>query len=212
MVQKASPAEKERSPQAALVCGQAFQRLAERLFPSIWAVRGTPLHAISDEMGDVVACATNLGLAIELYLKGLLARRGLEVPKVHDLAALFDALPEPERTYIEILFMDQMPDTLRILNGRSWSFTLAKGAEETPQWDQSYRSLALPDLLARSKDLFQSWRYVFEFSLPAGNSYQFHQFEFIPLRCAAEAIRVELVAQLMESGDMPVPDLPPAES
>jgi hypothetical protein len=53
-------------------------------------------------------------------------------------------------------------------------------------------SPALSDLLERSKDLFQSWRYVFEFSQPEGSSYQFHEFEYGMLRCAAEVLRVEL--------------------
>ena len=61
--------EKERDSQAALVCGGAFQRIAEEIIPRIAAIKGEPLQDMSNELGDLVACATNLGFAIELYLK-----------------------------------------------------------------------------------------------------------------------------------------------
>jgi hypothetical protein len=203
-----SAEKKVRNSQEALVCGEAFQRLAEKLMPAIWIVREGSCRVMPDEMGDLVACATNLAFALELYLKALLTHLNLPVPRVHDLRVLYDAIPRTIRTLIESIYDAALPDEVRRLGGHV-SFTFAKGSPEEPQWDDYKVSLALPDLLARSKDLFQSWRYVFEFSQPEGTAYQFHKFEYGFLRCAAEVLRVEVTVRLHESGERPLPN-PPA--
>jgi len=163
---------------------------------------------MSDEMGDLVACATNLAFALELYLKALLAHLGLAIPHRHDLRDLYGELPDAVRATIESVYDAALPDEVRRLGGHV-SFTFAKGSPEEPRWDDYKVSLALPDLLARSNDLFQSWRYVFEFSQPEGSAYQFHQFEHGLLRCAAEVLRVEVTVRLHESGERTLPN-PPA--
>ncbi len=208
---KTSAAKKVRNSQEALVCGEAFQRLAEKLIPAVWTVKEGCSHVMPDEMGDVVACATNLGFAVELYLKGLLIQMGLDVPMDHNLRNLYGAIPQSVRTLIESIYDKTLPDELQRL-GDHVSFTIAKGPLEVPQWNDYRVPLALPDLLERSKDLFVSWRYVFEFSQPETSSYQFHQFEYGLLRCAAEVLRVELTVRLHEAGERPLPNPLPGES
>ena len=152
---KRSAAKKERDSQAALVCGEAFQRLAEEFIPRIGAIKEKSSQVMSNELGDLVACATNLGFAIELYLKALLTQLDLPVPQVHDLRTLYDGIPQPVRAIIESVYDTALPDEVRQLRGRE-SFTLAKGPLEEPLRDDYTKvSLALPDLLARSRDLFQ---------------------------------------------------------
>lgn len=205
---KGSAAKETRGSQDALVCAEAFQKLAEELLPRIGTVKQGSSHVMPNEMGDVVVCATNLAFALELYLKGLLTQLDLAVPPVHNLRVLYDAVPQPDRTLIEGVYDAALPDEVRRLRGHV-SFTCAKGSPEEPRWDDYKVSLALPDLLERSKDLFQSWRYIFEFSLPEGSSYQFHQFEYGLLRCAAEVLRVDLTVRLHETGERPSQILPP---
>jgi len=84
---KRSETKKERDARAALVCGEAFQRLAAGFIPRIGVIKETSAQAMSNELGDLVACATNLGFAIELYLKALLTQLDLPVPKSHNLLA-----------------------------------------------------------------------------------------------------------------------------
>lgn len=194
------------------MCGEAFQRLAEEFIPRIGVIKEESFQAMSNELGDLVACATNLGFAIELYLKALLTQLDLPVPQVHDLRTLYDAIPQPVRALLESVYDTALPDEVRQLRGRV-SFTLAKGPPEEPRWDDHTKiSLALPDLLARSRDLFQSWRYVFEFSPPKDSPYQFHQFEYGLLRCAAEAMRVEITIRLHGTGELPPPNPSAGES
>jgi hypothetical protein len=197
---KRSVAKKERSSQAALVCGEAFQGLAQEFIPKIGAIKEKSSQAMSNELGNLVACATNIGFAIELYLKALLTQQNLPVPHVHDLRTLYDAIPQPVRELIESVYDTALPDQVRQLYGRV-SFTIAKGPLKEPPWDDHAKvSVALPDVLARSKDIFQSWRYIFEFTQPEDSPYQFHQFEYGLLWCAAEAIRVEVAIRFHRTG------------
>jgi HEPN domain-containing protein len=201
---KRSAAEKERDSQAALVCGEAFQRLAKEFISKIGAIKEKSSQDMSNELGDLVACATNLGFAIELYLKALLTQLDLPVPQVHDLRALYDSIPQQVKDIIESVYDTSLPEQVRQLYGRV-SITLAKGPLEEPQWDDYKASLALPDLLARSRDLFQSWRYIFEFTQPEDRPYQFHKFEYGLLWCAAEAMRIEVMIRLQGTGEAPPP-------
>ncbi len=206
-VQIPKAARKVRNAQEALACGEAFQRLAERLLPDIWKVEEGSHHLMPDEMGDVVSCATNLAFGVELYLKGLLTHLGLDVPTSHNLRGLYDALPQSVRALIESIFDKALPGEVQRLGGRV-SFSFAKGPLKEPCWNDYKVSLALPDMLKRSKDLFVSWRYVFEFSPSGGSLYQFRQFEYGLLRCAAEVLRVELTARLHETGEGALPSPP----
>ncbi|MFZ2147987.1 MAG: hypothetical protein WAV28_12265 [Sedimentisphaerales bacterium] len=213
---KMSKAKKERDSQAALVCGEAFQRLSKEFISRIGAIKEKSSQAMSNELGDMVVCATNLGFAIELYLKALLTQFDLPVPQVHDLRALYDMIPQPVRAIIESVYDTALPEQARQLYGRV-SITLAKspieGPIEEPLWDDySKVSSALPDVLARSRDLFQSWRYIFEFTQPEDSPYQFHQFDYGLLWCAAEAIRVEITIRLQGTGEAPIPSTPAGES
>jgi hypothetical protein len=183
--------------QAALKCGEAFQRSAKIFIPRIGLIREKSSQNFSNQLGNLVACATNLAFAIELYLKALLMLLDLEVPHSHNLHFLYDKIPQPVRKVIESTYDINLPEQVLLLHGRV-SFTLAKGPLEKPQWNDSKESLALPDTLARSKDLFQSWRYIFEFHQPNDSSYQFHKFEYGLLWCAAEAIRVEVKVRLSQ--------------
>jgi hypothetical protein len=192
---KGSTGKKVRDCQAALVCGGAFQRLAEELIPRIGVIDPGPSGSMSDELAGVVACATNLAFAIELYLKALLTQLDLGVPPTHDLRHLYEEIPRSVREVIESVYNMALPDEVRRLGGRV-SVTVAKGPLEEPQWNDYKVSMALADVLSRSRDLFQSWRYVFEFSEPEHSPYQYHKFEYGALRCAAEVLRVEVTARL----------------
>ena len=199
---KGSTAKKERDSQTALVCAEAFQRLSKEFIPKIGAIKEKSSQVMSNELGDLVACTTNLGFAIELYLKALLIQLDLPVPQGregHDLRVLYDKIPLPVRSIIEEVYNTKWSEQASQLCGRV-SITLAKGPMENPRWDNYEVSPALPDVLARARNLFPSWRYIFEFTQSEDSPYQFHQFEYGLLWCAAEAIRVEVAIRLHRTG------------
>ncbi len=190
----------------ALVSAQAFQRLAEVFIDRI-AVEVKEAAYHSDhwptQLGDLVACATNLAFAIELYLKALLTHLELPVPQHHDLRALYDAIPESVGREIELNYLACLQPHVR--SRRSLSITLAKGPQGEPTWDDRTKtSPALPDLLQRSRNLFQSWRYISEFTQPQDSPYQFHKFEYVPLLCAARAMNAIINELLGGAGSVPL--------
>jgi len=124
--------EKQLSPQAALKCGEAFQTVARRFISGIRSIHAESSHDFSEELGNVVACAANLGFAIELYLKALLTQLELPVPQTHNLRVLFDALPQQVRELIETTYDEAMPDQVRELGGHV-SVTIAKGPLQEPR-------------------------------------------------------------------------------
>ena len=106
--------------------------------------------------------------------------------------------PELGKSLVEL----GMVHEVQVEDGRV-SFTLSRGPgqpEEPLRCDYTKISLSLQDLLARSRDLFQCWRYVFEYNPPKESPYQFHQFEYGLLRCAAEVMRVEIRTRLEGNG------------
>lgn len=202
-MKKSSKTQKQLSSQAALVCGEAFQKVAESIIPRIRSLQEESSQNFSEELGDLVACAANLGFAIELYLKALLTQLELPVPQTHNLRTLFDAIPQQVRELIESTYDSAMPDQIRRMGGYV-SVTIAKGSPQEPRWnDYAGVPLSLLDVLTRSKDLFPSWRYVFEFTQDLDSRYQFHEFEYGLLWCAAEAIRVETTVRLNRAGEAP---------
>ncbi len=202
-MKKRSETMKQLSPQAALKCGEAFQTVARRIIPGIRSIQAHSSRDFSEELGNVVACAANLGFAIELYLKALLTQLELPVPQTHNLRVLFDAILQQVRELIESTYDAAMPDQVRELGGHV-SVTIAKGPLQEPRWrDNAGVPVSLPQVLERSKDLFPSWRYVFEFTQNLESPYQFHEFEYGLLWCAAEAIRVETTVRLNSAGGIP---------
>ena len=135
----------------------------------------------------------------------------LPVPHVHYLDDLYDKIPSQVRALIEDVYNTKWPEQARQLCGRI-SFTVAKGPQKEPRWESYRPSLALPDLLSRSRDLFHSWRYIFEFTQPKDSPYQFHQFEYGLLWCAAEAIRIEVTVRLRGTGGASARDSAAGES
>lgn len=203
-VPKRTAARQKRDTQTALVCGEAFQRLATQFIPRIPGIKEGHSRIASSELGDLAACATNLAFAIELYLKALLTLLGLPVPLNHDPRALYDGIPEPVRNLIEQTYDAFWPDQLGEWSHVSVSLARGLGEPSLPTWDDRARSSAsLPGLLERSRDLFQTWRYLFEFRQPEDRPHELRHFEYGHLWCAAEAIRAEVTVRLSEARPTP---------
>lgn len=193
---------KERDAKLAFVCGEAFQRQAGEIIPRISAIKEGSEQSLSNELGDVVVCATNLAFALELFIKAILVHLDLEVPEMHDLSALYKRIPDQVKAIIEDTYHAKLPEQLRALPYHRFTFATWKRPLAGPHFDDKTRlSSSLPDLLARSSNLFQSWRYLFEFSQPDDNPYQYHLFEYALLWCATEAVRVEVKVRFDQLAD-----------
>jgi hypothetical protein len=141
-------------------------------------------------LGELVCCATNLGFSLELYLKALLVQLGEAYPHQHDPSKLYAMLPVKVRQSIERKYNEYMKS---VPAGVHVSITIAKGPVAPPTWsDYSKESKDLASVLYRSRDVFRSWRYLFEVRLEGEGTYEIHEFEYRLLHLACKALRAQL--------------------
>jgi hypothetical protein len=195
-----SPPKRVRDTNAALVCAEAFQRVAVPFLPTIAHDVEEGTQSTPRDIGDLVVAAANLAFAVELYIKTLLAELQINVPRGHDLGKLYAEIPQSVRDEIEKSYATWRKDWY----GRRASVTIAKGPAKQPKWDD-YRSKSndLGAVLDRSGDVFSSWRYIYEFTGPDQGNYQFHHFEYGLLLCACRAIRAAINDRLQNSPPEP---------
>ena len=173
---------------AALDSADTFYALGTYFLPRVTpeipegTFRGAP-----PGLGEMVGSATNLSFALELYIKALLIRLRLPVPHRHNLRTLYGGLPGRTRREIERrydAFLRTVPKHIPA------AISIAKGPATAPGWgDYSRVGHDLTSVLRRSHDTFDSWRYIFEYKPPPGVKYQSHQFEYLLLTLACQAIK-----------------------
>ena len=192
--------------QIALVCADSFLRTAQS-FIEMGKIRCElpegPIGTYGPAFGDLAVCATNLAFALEIYLKCLRTQVGLPVrPQAsgHDLWALYKDLPPQIKREIEKRYEREIEKryerarTHPNLAYASITFALSK-RPGTPIWsDFSKKSMRLGNVLERSKNVFVTWRYVFEFrKAEDDDSHQLHEFEYLLLLLACVAINAVIL-------------------
>jgi len=173
-------------PRLAYRSAQAFSALARHWSaPEPANLENSGLQSL----GAAVASATNTGLAIELYLKTLHGVLG-GIPRGHDLVALFDRLPpaariQTERLYEEALrnLPDGMPRALTVASA-------TRGQAGTPEGKPPAPDASLRALLARSADIFVTWRYFHEQDSSLG--FRYFTYEYDALWAAASALELAI--------------------
>jgi hypothetical protein len=174
----------------ALVCADSFLKTAQS-FIDIKRINSDlpegPIGAYGPAFGDLAVCATNLAFALEIYLKCLRAQLGLGQARGHDLWELYCGLPSDIKSEIESRYergrTNPSPAYAYI------SFALTQRPDKPIWQDLGLASMNLEDVLKRSKDVFVSWRYVFEFrNAEDKNSHQVHTFEYLLLLLGCVAI------------------------
>lgn len=177
-------------------CAESFQKTGELFIDSIRQryPEGSSLKPPSG-LGELVCCATNLGFGLELYLKALLVKLGEEYPRQHDLSKLYAMLPVEVKESVERVYEGYLKS---VPAGVHASITVAKGPRVPPKWpDYVKEPKDLTSVLYRSRDLFRSWRYLFEIKLGDEGSYEVHEFEYRLLQFACKALRTQLKPKRM---------------
>lgn len=181
------------SPRAILDSADAFYRLASHYIDRI-PTDLAAAKAFADNFGDLVASATNLILAAELYLKTFLAAGNFPVPTTHDLVDLFDRLRDDWRNKIEAAYEARRS----ALDQRATStLTLYAQLGDQPDLDKRVapalpldQRLAL--LLERNRTAFEMWRYVHEEM--KSESVTAFSYEFRALKVFCDLLREILIA------------------
>src|SRR5450830_797683 len=113
-------------------------------------------------LANIGASATNRILAAELYLKALLVAIPSEFPATHDLVWLFETLPTEAQqqlvdAYDALIAIGKDVDMNWSLDVVFQNGTVPLGRPPSLLFDE-----ALPALLARNKNGFSQWRYLFQ--------------------------------------------------
>ena len=93
--------EKIYSPDIALKAADAFRSHSQIFIGSLGNSLDRAAQHAAQNLGDFIASATMLSLALELYLKALRATINITIPETHDLWALYKKLPQELKKSIE---------------------------------------------------------------------------------------------------------------
>ena len=153
------------------------------------------------DIGGLIASATTLALAVELYIKGLRVLTRMPVARTHQLWSLYKQLPRDLKLAIEADYQSQTPprkDATVTLEVALHSVGPAP-KEELAQLDDGKNTVERPDnslpaVLRRCSDAFQTWRYLHEGGPPG--SITIYRYEFHYLDVAADSLRCHLVTGL----------------
>jgi hypothetical protein len=178
---------------AAVLAGDAFLRHANEFIQFASGGLEAANNKAAANLGELIASATLLPLAIEIYLKALLLKHGKPAPKTHELATLFKNLPNDlQRSSIAKY------EALRKVEGAGVAtFEIQISSRRhtpKPNWrddvSQNPTDYSLAAVLQRSSSAFVSWRYLFA-SNPQADTHAY-SYEFLRLSFAAQCFRVQL--------------------
>lgn len=100
---------------AAILAGDAFVAHSEafiHMLPSDLEEMG---HVAAQNLGRMIASATDLALGIELYLKALRLAIDLPIRRIHSLSALYLDIPKTTKEAIEDLYEKSKPTVTPVI-------------------------------------------------------------------------------------------------
>ena len=179
----------------ALVAADAFYTHSRSFIPEIGPDINVAHQKAAQNLGGLIASATMLALAVELYLKAIRIVTGLSVSETHDLWSLYKSLPQNLKISIEALFGALLPrDTSKTaeLEVAVW---VGKAPSHSPDgWDEKSphsKDVSVKAVLRRSSNAFITWRYLHEGGVPG--QYMVYRYEFIRLELIAQSLRKHIV-------------------
>lgn len=179
----------------ALHSADAFRALSRPFLDFVGTDMNICHERAVQNMGAMIASATSLALSVELYLKALRLLHGIKASHTHDLLALFDGLPETLRASIDRVYTQIPSNPVGVASSLILGVILGQKKEIPPSVppkrppDNSIRAV-----LERSKDAFQTWRYMHEQG-ELETSVEF-VYEFHNLGRIAEAIRSHIAPSI----------------
>jgi len=181
-----------RDPKLALDSADSFRSLAGRFVSSIrMHVNYAWQDALAD-LGGLVASATNLTLAVEIYLKTLYILLGLQVPHTHNLLRLFSGLPSEVQEALTHDYDAQECPSPEIACGITLQLSTSPLTSDDPHPEER-PDHSLVAILGRNKDAFETWRYLYE---RADQRVSTFEYEFRWLDNAAAVFRARALSLL----------------
>jgi hypothetical protein len=200
LIMRSKNASKSQDPKVAIVTADAFRKHALIFVNDISG--SNELVTVRDkaavQLGELIASATEMSFAIELYLKALWIRCGRPVPDEHNLWSLFKNRPVKSlrdsiaATYTEQLNRKMKAGQVAGINLRI-SVTGTMNGENTDDGGNDavdkprMIDVTLKRLLKDCSNAFITWRYLYEKATPG--KYLIITYPFQRLNTAAEILR-----------------------
>lgn len=168
--------------------GNAYFELARPLLASLTRDLDPKAPPVVDA-SLVFSSATNIALALELYLKAIQIGLRMHPPETHDLWDLYKRLPVNTKASLESAFNAKRAALSPTANCEM-QICIQRGPESAPPDEfprDASKSNDLRALLKRSRRMFVAWRYVYESVAPM-QTYAFFTFEHAHLRLACETL------------------------
>lgn len=173
----------------ALLSGDAFFRLAQEFLAKTEPDFQTAGHRAAMNLGELVASATNLALAIEIYLKALLLFNGIPAPKTHELTDLYSKLPGHVRLRLEQLYEELLAAEKEEGQTAAFAVHVTETSASKPNFNASAKGQdkSVRGVLLRCENAFVTWRYLFAHSITKDSTPL--TYEFLCMVIVAKATR-----------------------
>lgn len=173
---------------AAVLSGDAFYRIAQAFVTHAAPDFKTAHVRATENLGELIASATNLAISIEIYLKALLLLHGQPAPKSHELPDLFAKLPSHVRVDVERAYV-RLGAAGGYEGAAAFAVHVARKGAPPPDFGQAPKSQdnGLKPVLQRGANAFVTWRYLFAHGLTQPSAPL--TYEFLRLGFAAKALR-----------------------
>ena len=181
----------------AVVSADALRAHAHIFIAFVGSDMETAHHRAAQHIGGLVASATELSLAVELYFKAIWMRLGLRVPETHHLWSLFKDLPDSSLKASITKSYDQLnastrDDVVSLIMAISVGHFDEAQLEKADKLEESKQhQTGIKDVLVRSSNAFQTWRYLFEQG--RSGEVRFLEYEFARIDMVAAAARAHAV-------------------
>jgi len=181
----------------ALVVADSFRTLSDAFIHRIGDDLNEAPQRVSSDIGGLVASATTLALALELYLKALSILANLRVPETHHLWTLYKRLPndlmqsvEAQYNHINSSFRPEKVVEHILRLGVSTKPDEIPDDNDDTGWPNT-SNVDLKSVLVRSSDAFVTWRYLHESGRKGKMIY--HPYEFRRLGLICDVVRRHVV-------------------
>lgn len=149
----------------ALNAARGFTTLAQDYFRELPGAQSQASPFIARTRGAFTAAATNIALAVEIYLKAAAIVHQIDVLHAHDLRQLFERLPDTSRVEIEKCYQDEESKLGEGVCGIEIAVTATPVPPSAGDLARAQRSLLkvtdVRSLLSAESDAFVTWRYFF---------------------------------------------------
>lgn len=169
----------------------AFRECSRPFCEKVGSIPPNQVRQVEDkDFGGMIASATNLAFAIELYMKALRILNQLGPMRTHDLAKLYMNLPEELRQAIKATYDAAQKKLDPSQPARALTVTISH--RDAPQEDRvriptSMFDASLRAVLERSRALFDEWRYLYDQGEPGKVKQVYYEYQW--LEAAADALR-----------------------